>query len=125
MKKRLLLLLGLFVSPFLFSQILTVNSSASVSIASGSSISLDGLEIAPSDTYVISGVNNISRSSAAVTSGAIALCLECLALQPCSLGFLGRLSSLMVTGSLMVFLKVSLFLNCKQMMVVGLPMRVV
>ena len=39
MKKRLLLLLGLFVSPFLFSQILTVNSSASVSIASGSSIS--------------------------------------------------------------------------------------
>lgn len=69
MKKRLLLLLGLFVSPFLFSQILTVNSSASVSIASGSSISLDGLEIAPSDTYVISGVNNVSRSSAAVTSG--------------------------------------------------------
>tara|TARA_B110000967_G_scaffold124231_1_gene126912 strand:- start:2181 stop:2936 length:756 start_codon:yes stop_codon:yes gene_type:complete len=69
MKKRLLLLLGLFVCPFLFSQILTVNSSASLSIASGSSISLGGLEIAPSDTYVISGVNNVSRSSAAVTSG--------------------------------------------------------
>ena len=69
MKKRLLLLLGLFVSPFIFSQILTVNSGSSVSIASGSSVTLAGLEIAPSDTYVISGANAVSRSASAITAG--------------------------------------------------------
>ena len=69
MKKRLLLLLGLFVSPFIFSQILTVNSGSSVSIASGSSITLGGLEIAPDDTYVISGDNAISRALTPISSG--------------------------------------------------------
>jgi hypothetical protein len=69
MKKRLLLLCGLFVSPFLFSQILTVNTGSSVSIASGSSISLVGLEFAPADTYIITGANDVSRSATAVTSG--------------------------------------------------------
>ena len=69
MKKRLLFLLGLFVSPLLFSQILTVNSGSSVSIASGSSVTLGGLEIAPDDTYVISGDNAISRASTPVSSG--------------------------------------------------------
>jgi hypothetical protein len=69
MKKNLLTLLGLFVSPFIFSQILTVNSGSSVSIASGSSITLGGLEVAPSDTYVISGYNTVSRSAAAAAAG--------------------------------------------------------
>lgn len=69
MKKRLLLLFGFFVSPFLFSQILTVNSGSSVSIASGSSVTLGGLDIAPSDTYVISGDNAVSRSASAITAG--------------------------------------------------------
>jgi hypothetical protein len=69
MKKRLLTLFGLFVSPFIYSQILTVNSGSSVSIASGSSVTLGGLEIAPSDTYVISGDNFISRASTAISSG--------------------------------------------------------
>ena len=69
MKKRLLILFGFFVSPFLFSQILTVNSGSSISIASGSSVTLGGLEITPSDTYVISGDNAVSRSASAVTSG--------------------------------------------------------
>ncbi len=69
MIKRLLFLYGLFVPPFLFSQILTVNSGYSVSIASGSSVTLDGLEIAPADTYVISGANDVSRSATAVTAG--------------------------------------------------------
>ena len=69
MKKRLLTLLGLFVSPFIFSQILTVNSGSSVSIASGSSVTLGGLEIAPDDTYVISGDNTISRASTPISSG--------------------------------------------------------
>ena len=57
-----------FISPLLFSQILTVSSGSSVSIASGSSITLDGLEIAPADTYVISGDNSVSRSAKAITS---------------------------------------------------------
>jgi len=69
MKKHLLTLFGLFISPFLFSQILTVNSGSSISIASGSSITLGGLEIGPSDTYVISGDNAVSRSASAITTG--------------------------------------------------------
>jgi hypothetical protein len=69
MNKFLLLLFGLFASPFIFSQILTVNSGSSVSIASGSSVTLGGLEIAPSDTYVISGDNAISRASTPISSG--------------------------------------------------------
>ena len=69
MEKRLLLLFGFFLSPLLFSQILTVNSGSSVSIASGSSVTLGGLDIAPSDTYVISGDNAVSRSASAITAG--------------------------------------------------------
>ena len=69
MKKSLLLLFGFFLSPLLFSQILTVNSGSSVSIASGSSVTLGGLDIAPSDTYVISGDNAVSRSASAITAG--------------------------------------------------------
>ena len=67
--KTSITLIGLFVSPFLFSQILTVNSGSSVSIASGSSITLGGLEIAPNDTYVINGANDVSRTATAVTAG--------------------------------------------------------
>ena len=62
-------LIVLFVSPFLFSQILTVNTGSSVSIASGSSITLGGLEISPDGTYVINGANDVSRSFAAITAG--------------------------------------------------------
>ena len=69
MKTHLLSLFGLFVCPFLFSQILTVNDGSSVSISSGSSITLDGLEIAPADTYTISGANDVSRSASAATAG--------------------------------------------------------
>jgi hypothetical protein len=69
MKKRLSLLFGFFASPLVFSQILTVNSGSSVSIASGSSVTLGGLEIAPSDTYVINGDNAVSRSTSAITAG--------------------------------------------------------
>ena len=69
MKTHVLSLAGLFLCPFLFSQILTVNAGSSVSIAPGSSITLDGLEIAPSDTYVINGANDVSRSATAFSSG--------------------------------------------------------
>ena len=69
MKKYLLSLVGILACPFLFSQILTVNSGSSISIPTNSSISLDGLEIAPTNnTYVISGANNISRSATAATA---------------------------------------------------------
>ena len=67
--KFLITLIGLFVSSFLFSQILTINTGSSVSIASGSSITLGGLEFAPADTYIITGANDVSRSATAVTSG--------------------------------------------------------
>jgi hypothetical protein len=69
MKNCLLLLLGFFTTPFIFSQILTVNSGSSVSITSGSSVTLGGLEIAPDDTFVISGDTAVSRSASAITAG--------------------------------------------------------
>ena len=68
MKINLLSLVGLFFCPFMFSQMLTVNDGSSVSISSGSSITIDGLEITPSDTYVISGDNAVSRVATAITS---------------------------------------------------------
>ena len=67
--KLLFSLFGLLICPFIFSQILTVNSGSSVSVYSGSSITLDGLEIAPADTYVISGANDVSRSITSATAG--------------------------------------------------------
>lgn len=68
MNKYLLSSIALLSCPLLFSQILNVNAGSSVSIDSGTSITLDGLEIAPSSAYVISGDNDISRS---VTAGQI------------------------------------------------------
>ena len=69
MKECLPTIFGIFLCPFLFSQILTVSDGSSVSISPGSSITLDGLEIAPADTYVISGTIDVSRSATAVTAG--------------------------------------------------------
>ena len=68
MKNIIILFTILFTSTVLFSQILTVNDGSSVSISSGSSITLDGLDIAPADTYVISSANDVSRSASAATS---------------------------------------------------------
>ena len=67
--KLIFSLLVLFISHTLYSQILTVNTGASISVNSASSISLDGLEISPSETYVISGANNLSRSTNSTTAG--------------------------------------------------------
>ena len=69
MKTRLLYFVGLLVCPFLSSQTLTVYDGSLLSIFSGSSITLNGLEIAPDDAYVISGANDISRSATPVTAG--------------------------------------------------------
>ncbi|MEC7453898.1 MAG: hypothetical protein VX933_00835, partial [Bacteroidota bacterium] len=38
-----------------------------MSINSGSSITIDGLEIAPADTYTINGANDVSRSATAAS----------------------------------------------------------
>ena len=70
MKILILTFFAVFASHCLFSQTLNINSGSSVSIASGSSINIGGLEIAPSDNYVINGANDVSRSGTAVTSGA-------------------------------------------------------
>ena len=69
MKTKLLSFIGLLVCPFLSSQTLTVYDGSSLSIFSGNSITLDGLEIAPDDTYVIGGANDVSRSATAATAG--------------------------------------------------------
>lgn len=100
MKKRLLLLLGLFICPFLFSQILTVNSGSSVSIASGSSVTLGGLEIAPDDTYVISGDNAISRASTPISSGSNSSVSRVYSSSALLAGFTGTLSFSYLEGEL-------------------------
>jgi hypothetical protein len=92
MNKYLLSALGLFFSPILFSQILTVNTGASVSVASGSSINLDGLEIAPADTYVISGANDVSRSITAATAGGNNSVLRVYSTSALLSGFTGTLT---------------------------------
>ncbi|MDA9201800.1 T9SS type A sorting domain-containing protein [Flavobacteriaceae bacterium] len=100
MKKRLLLLFGFFVSPLLFSQILTVNSGSSVSIASGSSVTLGGLEIAPDDTYVISGDNAISRASMAISSGSNSSVSRVYSTTSLLSGFTGTLTFSYLDGEL-------------------------
>ena len=107
MKKLLLLLsiapvlgFGLFFPPLLFSQILTVNTGASVSVASGSSINLDGLEIAPADTYVISGANDVSRSITAVTAGGNNSVLRVYSTSALLSGFTGTLTFSYLDGEL-------------------------
>ena len=100
MKTKLLSFIGLLVCPFLFSQILTVNDGSSVSIASGSSITLDGLEIAPSDTYVISGANDVSRSATAATAGSNSSVSRVYSSSALLSGFTGTLTFSYLEGEL-------------------------
>ena len=100
MKTYVLSLFGIFLCPFLFSQILTVNDGSSVSISSGSSITLDGLEIAPSDTYVISGANDVSRSATAVTAGANSSVSRVYSSSAILSGFTGTLNFSYLEGEL-------------------------
>ena len=100
MKKQLLSLVGLLICPFLFSQILTVNAGSSVSISSGSSITLDGLEIAPSDTYVISGANDVSRSASAATAGSNSSVSRVYSSSALLSGFTGTLTFSYLEGEL-------------------------
>ena len=100
MKTQLLSLFGLFLCPFLFSQILTVNDGSSVSISSGSSITLDGLEIAPSDTYVISGANDVSLSATAATAGSNSSVSRVYSSSALLSGFTGTLTFSYLDGEL-------------------------
>ena len=100
MKTHVLSLVGLFLCPFLFSQILTVNDGSSVSIASGSSITLDGLEIAPSDTYVISGANDVSLSATAATAGSNSSVSRVYSSSALLSGFTGTLTFSYLEGEL-------------------------
>ena len=100
MKTHVLYLVGLLACPFLFSQILTVNTGASVSVASGSSINLDGLEITPADTYVISGANDVSRSITAATAGGNNSVLRVYSTSALLSGFTGTLTFSYLDGEL-------------------------
>ena len=100
MKTHLFSLVGLFVCPFLFSQILTVNDGSSVSISSGSSITLDGLEIAPADTYTISGANDVSRSPTAATAGTNSSVSRVYSTSALLSGFTGTLTFSYLDGEL-------------------------
>lgn len=62
MNKVYYLLFLLYTSTF-SAQILTVSSGSSISISENSSISIDGLELAPSSMYVVSGPNAFDRIS--------------------------------------------------------------
>jgi hypothetical protein len=100
MLKLIPILFGLFVSPFLFSQILIVNSGSSISIASGSSVTLDGLEIAPAATYIISGANDVSRSATAVTAGSNSSVSRVYSSSALLTGFTGTLTFSYLDGEL-------------------------
>ena len=65
-KLQLLLLLA---SSFCFSQNLTLSEGSSIFIHSDSSISIDGLELAPSGDFILSGPNSISHSSKPIVVG--------------------------------------------------------
>ena len=67
--KNLLLLSALFVCGFGFSQTLTVVDGSSISIDDDSSITIDGLQLAPSADYTISGPNAFDRTSTPIVVG--------------------------------------------------------
>ena len=98
--KLLFSLFGLLICPFVFGQILTVNTGSSVSVSSGSSITLDGLEIAPADTYVISGANDVSRSITSATAGGNNSILRVYNTSALLSGFTGTLTFSYLDGEL-------------------------
>ena len=67
--KKLLLVSVLLICAFGFSQTLTVVDGSSISIDSNSSVTIDGLELAPSATYTIAGPNAFDRTSTPTVVG--------------------------------------------------------
>ena len=66
---KLILLSALFVCGFGFSQTLTIVDGSSISIDANSSVTIDGLELAPSATYTIAGPNAFDRTSTPIIVG--------------------------------------------------------
>ena len=64
-----LLFIFLTSSLISFSQTLSVGSNSSIYINSNSSLSVDGLELAPNEAYTISGPNTLDRSNVPVVVG--------------------------------------------------------
>lgn len=56
-------------SYFVSAQSLTVSSESYISISNNSSISVDGLQLTPSATYVVAGPNTFDRSSSPIVVG--------------------------------------------------------
>ena len=67
--KKLFLLSALLICGFGFSQILTVTDGSSISIYANNSVTIDGLELAPSATYTIAGPNSFDRTSTPIAVG--------------------------------------------------------
>ena len=63
-----LYILFLFTSTFIFSQPLSIGENGSVIIANGATLEVANLALTPSASYTISGANDLSLSSTAVTS---------------------------------------------------------
>ena len=64
-----LYILFFFISTFVFSQSLSVGENGSVIIADGATLEVANLALTPSADYTISGANDLTQSSTAVTSG--------------------------------------------------------
>ena len=64
-----LYILFFFISTFIFSQSLSVGANGSVIIADGATLEVANLALTPSADYTISGANDLTQSSTAVTSG--------------------------------------------------------
>jgi hypothetical protein len=111
MKSIIILFSILFTSSVLFSQILTVNSGSSVSISPSSSITLDGLEITPDNTYVISGANDVSRSATAATAGSNSSVSRVYSSSAILSGFTGTLTFSYLEGELNGIAEVDLVLE--------------
>jgi len=63
-----LYILFFFTSTFVFSQSLTVGINSNVIIADGATVEVANLALTPSANYTISGANDLTQSSTAVTS---------------------------------------------------------
>jgi len=67
--KKLLLVSVLLICAFGFSQTLTVVDGSSIIIDANSSVTIDGIQLAPSTTYTIAGPNVFDRTSTPIVVG--------------------------------------------------------
>jgi len=67
--KKNFLFFSIIISYTTLAQTLTVSNSSSISIDANSSVSVDGLQLAPSSSYVISGPNVFDRTATPIVVG--------------------------------------------------------